>query len=117
MEINILLRLTFILATTILLLTINKNHPIEYFREQTWSIKETLPIYWAIIFITVIGLFLSKDISSIRLSIIVSYIHTFLVGFILFVPVILIIYRRRLSFTVIGFKKSDVYWFLIFFVV
>lgn len=117
MEKNILLRLTFLLAITILLLTIKKNHRIEYFQEQTWSIKEALPIYWAIVFITVIGLFLSKDISPSRLSIIVSYIHTFLVGFILFVPVILIIYKRRLAFTVLGFKKCDVYWFLIFFVI
>lgn len=117
MEINILIRLAFLLAITIYLLTIKKKHQIECFQKQTWSIKETLPIYWAITFVTVIGLFLSKDISPSRLSIIVSYIHTFLVGFILFIPVIFIISKRRLTFAVIGLKKSDVYWFLIFFVI
>jgi len=117
MEINILSRLAIILAITILLLTIQKKHQIEYFQEQTWSIKEALLIYWAITLITAIGLFLSKDISPSRFSIVVSYIHTFLVGFIVFIPVILIINTRQLAITVIGFKKSDVYWFLIFLVI
>lgn len=108
-----LAKIIFISAITLLLIIKKRNIKVEYFPQQTWSIREVLPVYWAFIFITLISVILYKANASGRPYIFASYISTFLAGFILFFAVKKIMRKRRiLSLSVIGAKSSDIYWIL-----
>jgi membrane protease YdiL (CAAX protease family) len=119
MEIYIVLaKITLILAVTILLLIKREVIKVEYFPQQTWSTKDVLPIYLAIVFISLISVILYKTYPGGRLYIFASYIFTFLAGSFLFFGAKIIMGKRSVfSLKVIGAKRSDLYWLLILIVI
>jgi membrane protease YdiL (CAAX protease family) len=114
MEIDILVKLVFIIAITVFLLMRKENSQVEYFHQQTWTTREVLPVYWVFIFIFLIWLVLFKINPDERLYIFASYILTFLAGFILFFSAKKTLSKRKLlSLKVIGAKITDIYLLLI----
>lgn len=113
MEIGILARLVFLSAITIVLWTRKEKQQVPYFPQQTWPTKEMLPVYWSFALISLISFVLYRANPHGGFYLVTSPVLTLLAGAVLFVATKLIIFKRRLSLNVIGFKKRDVYWFLI----
>jgi membrane protease YdiL (CAAX protease family) len=114
MDISIIAKLAFISAITALLLIKKENSRIIYFPQQAWSTREVLPIYWILIFISLILLVLYNTHPSGRLYIFALYIFTFLAGAIVFFAAKKIMARRRIMpLKGIGARSSDLYWLLL----
>jgi membrane protease YdiL (CAAX protease family) len=106
-------KIILISAITLLLIIKGRNYKVEYFPQQTWSIREVLPFYWAFTFIIIFSVILYKANPSGHLYISTSYMSTFLAGFILFLAIKKIMVKKRISpLSSIGAKSSDIYWVL-----
>ena len=114
MEIGFLVKFIFISAITVFLLTQKENNQVEYFPQQTWSVREVLPFYWSLLLLLIIWLILFKTKSDVYRYISVSYLLAFLAGSILFFAVKKIMGERGLSpIKTIGAKSNDLYWLLL----
>lgn len=114
MLISASIRLFFVLLITIFLVKKSETKHIDHFSQQTWSVKETLPFYWALIILSLIAFFLFKIISNYLLHQVLAFSISFFAAFLLFFLIRRLIFRRKLSITVTGLKRSQVFWFIIF---
>ncbi len=118
MEIGILVRFIFIASITVYLLMRKENNQVEYFPQQTWSIREVLPYYWGLIFLLIIWLIMFKTRSDRHSYTLVSFVLTFFACSILFIAVKKITSRGGMSpIKAIGAKSNDFYWLLLFVVI
>ena len=114
MLISTLLRLIFIAIITVFLVTRSEIRKIGYFSEQSWTVEETFPVYWAFVLLSLISLMFYRNISDKFVYQVISYMISLLGGFILYVGIKIIISKKKLSLKVIGLKPSYIFWFLTF---
>lgn len=108
------IRLLFFLIIAIFLFRTKETKDIQYFREQTWSVRDILPTYLLLSFLPLIGLYLYNVFPIKLYYLAVTHILTILAALILFLTIKkVIIHKRQLSYKVIGLKSYDIYIYLI----
>lgn len=118
MLISTLIRLILIAIITGFLIAKPEARQIKYFSQQTWTTKETFPVYWALVLLSLVSLILYKILYKNAADTfafqVISYIMTLFAGFILCFGIRIVIFKRKLSLYVIGLGNVHIFIFVIF---
>lgn len=113
MLVSISIKLIIMVLISVFLLFNNGNKQITIFEQQDWTVNSVLPVYWAIVVLSLVGVVTYWFMPNKFYQQLLLFPLTVIAGAILFAMVRRVVMKQSGSIKVIGIKKNDIYYFAI----